>query len=234
MLYQVNPIVGVIPPGSVEPVVVMLKRMSSYPDRSDPRKLKHKFLIQTAVYDTDSVPLIDFWHQKEAEHKAGGETAPAYLEKRIVCELAIPEEPASAAAPANSSSSAAASSEEVAALTRKLEERQTEYQGLMDYSIRQSTTIRQLEQRAAQLEAERTTLMGTQDTLTARNESLRARVAEFEKAQEREVKARADASAKAAAPKSIAERLQAPADALLLWQVLAAVVLAFIIAAVLF
>jgi hypothetical protein len=72
------------------PVIIMLKRLSRYPDRNNPKEIKHKFLVQTAIYDTADVSLADFWAAKEAQHKPK-EGNPAYLDSRVNCQLIIPD-----------------------------------------------------------------------------------------------------------------------------------------------
>jgi septal ring factor EnvC (AmiA/AmiB activator) len=103
----------------------------------------------------------------------------------------------------------------------------------MDYSITQSTNIRQLEAKVTQLESERASLLTSQDALTARIESLRARVAEHDQEREAAAKARSDAALSSGKPLTPAERLTAPVS-IVAWQAIAAVVGAFVIGAVLF
>jgi len=228
-LYQVNPITGVLPPSSMVPVIIMLKRLSRYPDRNNPKEIKHKFLVQTAIYDTADVSLADFWAAKEAQHKPK-EGNPAYLDSRVNCQLIIPDTNAPAAA---DTAALAANTDDASTLRSLLEERRQEYQGLMDYSITQSTNIRQLEAKVTQLESERASLLTSQDALTARIESLRARVAEHDQEREAAAKARSDAALSSGKPLTPAERLTAPVS-IVAWQAIAAVVGAFVIGAVLF
>lgn len=113
-MYQVKPIVDVIPAGQTKTCTIVLKKLADYPDATNPKAVRHKFLVQSCNFDaaadssaltTDSIQ--HFWKSIEQNHKPA-ENKHAYHEQRIPCKLSVPAKARAEAASAKGEAQAAA------------------------------------------------------------------------------------------------------------------------------
>ena len=56
--YQVRPIQSVVGPEATETCIIVMKARQDYPDFNNPKEVKHKFLIQSVLYDGPEADLV--------------------------------------------------------------------------------------------------------------------------------------------------------------------------------
>jgi hypothetical protein len=146
--YQVRPIQATIAGGETSTCMIVLKAMSPLPDPTDSKNLKHKFLIQS-VYHDEETEIGAFWKLVESVKVVDGK--PTYHDQRIVCTLIVPTEataltassptivPTAVTPVATSSSNAILSK-----CQQDLADKKKEFDGLMDFTLKQNNQIKTL------------------------------------------------------------------------------------------
>eukprot|EP00474_Spongospora_subterranea_P009604 CRZ10062.1 hypothetical protein [Spongospora subterranea] len=88
--YMVRPAQGSIPPAESATITVVLVKITSYPDQTNPRNLRDKFLVQSLVLpcELSTEEQNHLWTDKEKKHDPRGHRA--YYEHKLKCRLVIP------------------------------------------------------------------------------------------------------------------------------------------------
>lgn len=139
--YQVRPIQAIIPASGEETCIIVMRKMSAYPDPNQAKDVRHKFLIQSAPYNNEA-DLSTMWKNLETQQKMYPDR-PVYHDRRITCQLRIPDATTASRTPTNSAQPASSSSSDDA--SEKLQLKNKEYDGLMDFSIKQNNIIKSLQ-----------------------------------------------------------------------------------------
>jgi hypothetical protein len=92
--YLLRPTQDILKPREEKLCKIVLSAMSTYPDATNPKNVKDKFLIQSLPLDSeliksDGFDLGKFWKLKESEHNPK-ENIFAFHEERIKCKLNVP------------------------------------------------------------------------------------------------------------------------------------------------
>lgn len=140
--YQVRPIQSSIKPAETATCMIVLKAMSTLPDPTDTKALRHKFLIQSVFYD-DETEIGALWKSVEIAHKTM-DGRPTYHDQRITCTLVVPDPTAPVAIAGSPSIDTGASSAAMQRLEHDLNEKKKEFDGLMEFSLKQNTQIKTL------------------------------------------------------------------------------------------
>lgn len=161
--YQVRPIQSLITAGDTSTCMIVLKGMPP-PLES----MKHKFLIQSLPHDGEN-EIGAFWKLVESNKRE--DKRPTFHDQRIVCTLVAPppgteEQPAPPAAQQAVAQPAAAGDN--SRLQSQLDDKTKEFDGLMDFTLKQNGQIKQLTQQL--------------QTKNEENENLKRTVQQLEKA----------------------------------------------------
>ena len=63
--YQVRPIQSLVQPGATDKCRIVVKRMTVLPNPNNAKEVKHKFLVQAAIYTGDIPDLTEFWKRSD-------------------------------------------------------------------------------------------------------------------------------------------------------------------------
>lgn len=87
--YQLKPTQGYIPPQSTKQCKIVLSALSAYPDTSNSKNVRDKFLVQSVSVGGEVDDLSRFWKEREARH-AVKDGRYAYAEQIVKCKLNVP------------------------------------------------------------------------------------------------------------------------------------------------
>lgn len=103
------------------------------------KQLKHKFLIQSIIHDGET-EISQYWKNVETAGKAQGQQV--YHDHRISCTLAVPS-------PAEE-----ANNNQLKEVTEKLQQKEQEFQGLMELTLRTTNQVKTLQAQLQQKDKE--------------------------------------------------------------------------------
>ena len=87
--YQLKPTQGYIPANSTKQCKIVLSALSAYPDPSNSKSVRDKFLVQSVTIGGEVDDLTRFWKEREARH-AVKDGRYAYAEQIVKCKLNVP------------------------------------------------------------------------------------------------------------------------------------------------
>ena len=87
--YQLKPTQGYIPPNSTKQCKIVLSALSTYPDASNSKNVRDKFLVQSITIAGEVDDLSRFWKEREMRH-AVKDGRYAYAEQIVKCKLNVP------------------------------------------------------------------------------------------------------------------------------------------------
>eukprot|EP00461_Guttulinopsis_vulgaris_P004771 UN04773 len=154
--YQVRPIQAIVEPNTTSTCMIVMKSIEKLPPLDDAKNLKHKFLVQSAAIPTDATfapeQLPEYWKELELKKKEG---TTHYHDARIVSVLQPPDpnEPCTSCPDLN----------------KRLEQKVNEFNGLMEFSVKQSQQIKtytqQLQAKDKEMEKLRATISDLQQEI---------------------------------------------------------------------
>jgi len=146
--FQIRPIQAMIAGRQTSTCMIVLKAMSPLPDPTDLKNLKHKILIHS-VYHDEKTEIGAFWKLVESVKVVDGK--PTYHDQRIVCTLIVPTKATAATASAptivQTAVTPVATSSFNAVLSKcqqDLADKKQEFDGLMDFTLKQNNQIKTL------------------------------------------------------------------------------------------
>ena len=87
--YQLKPTQGYIPAAATKQCKIVLSALSAYPDASNAKNVRDKFLVQSVAIGGEVDDLSRFWKEREARH-AAKDGRYAYAEQIVKCKLNVP------------------------------------------------------------------------------------------------------------------------------------------------
>ena len=87
--YLLKPTQDYIPPHASRTCKIVMSQLSAYPDASNPKAVKDKFLVQSAEVGVEVGDLSRYWKEREARHSVK-EGRYAYAEQIVKCKLNVP------------------------------------------------------------------------------------------------------------------------------------------------
>ena len=87
--YQLKPTQGYIPPHTTKQCKIVLSALSAYPDASNSKNVRDKFLVQSVTIGSEVDDLGRFWKERETRH-AVKDGRYAYAEQIVKCKLNVP------------------------------------------------------------------------------------------------------------------------------------------------
>ena len=137
--YQVRPIQSFIQPLETATCVVALKSITQYPAPDDVKALKHKFLVQSVIYDGET-EISQYWKNVETSAKAQGQQL--YHDHRISCTLVVP------------SATEETENSQLKEVQDRLQQKEQEFQGLMELTLRTTNQVKTLQAQLQQKDKE--------------------------------------------------------------------------------
>ena len=87
--YQLKPTQGYIPPHATKQCKIVLSALNAYPDASNSKAVRDKFLVQSVTVGGEVDDLSRFWKEREARHGVK-DGRYAYAEQIVKCKLNVP------------------------------------------------------------------------------------------------------------------------------------------------
>ena len=87
--YLLKPTQDYIPPHGSKTCKIVISALSHYPDPSNPKNVKDKFLVQSVQLSSEVPDLGRYWKEREARHSPK-EARYAYAEQIVKCRLNVP------------------------------------------------------------------------------------------------------------------------------------------------